>query len=746
MISQSPAFSTNELPEGGGEVSVPKAFSHLRFFGSLRVDVLIHTFREPHWIRFIQIYLISKTSTDNQFPTVKFCHKMVPTSFQYRPLPPPPAKLIRLLSIHPSEDKTAPICLSFTNQPACIDIQDEAITPYEALSYVWGSEADPAPIAMITIDADGSTKHNTMLVTQNLATALRHLRLPSSPRTIWIDAICINQNDWTEKGHQVSFMGDVYEKAAHVVIWLGPEADDSNHALNILRDIGSQVTVDWNMQSMTPTPNARDPSLADIDTPFPDDGHYTPRDANAVEALLNRSWFERLWVLQEQALANNATFQAGHSTISRLDLRNAVYCTNVKNSEGSSPMAKLCRTDRAWLVVAMCRPRFPINLTEMRTYCEEMKCKDPRDRVYALLRLLSGFEREGGAAEVVRPDYTASVAEVYGDVVLKYIQATRKGDILAHAGVKDEEGGSKWWPSWTPDWSYEMERNMYGLPCSGGETFLAVVTDSSLEGTFLSMVGVQCAEITVTALPDDTTTPFATLASFRKLFRDVFAKVTAVQQPILLESMSRAVSAGRFRETFIPPENYYLPLSDVTDMLRKVLTTSEDFREENKEDPNLVLLGKHMTTWVQGRQYFMTSDGRFGLGPKATQPGDIVCLFLGTDTPLILRATEKNRHREFYQLVGDAFMHGIMAGEPFLGPLEIYQRQVYAFNESNRGSLSILNERTGEVVIKDPRIERLGLGLEAVDTFTSSGGELRYEISMQHLKEKGVAVQDFCLV
>lgn len=55
---------------------------------------------------------------------------------------------------------------------------------------------------------------------------------------------------------------------------------------------------------------------------------------------------------------------------------------------------------------------------------------------------------------------------------------------------------------------------------------------------------------------------------------------------------------------------------------------------------------------------------------------------------------------------------------------------MYVFNESNWGSLFILNEWIGEVVIKDLRIERLGFGFEVVDIFISLGGELRYEISM----------------
>ncbi|KAF8853256.1 HET-domain-containing protein, partial [Acephala macrosclerotiorum] len=97
---------------------------------------------------------------------------------------------------------------------------------YEALSYAWGSPKDPADIIV------GSPySHGTISVTQNLAEALRYLRYEDKIRTLWIDAICVNQLDMAERTSQVKRMADIYSAASRVVVWLGPESDDSTMAM-----------------------------------------------------------------------------------------------------------------------------------------------------------------------------------------------------------------------------------------------------------------------------------------------------------------------------------------------------------------------------------------------------------------------------------------------------------------------------------------------------------------------------------
>lgn len=83
--------------------------------------------------------------------------------------------------------------------------------PYEALSYTWGEEA-----ASVRILLNGKE----FLVRRNLADALAALRI-SEPRVLWVDALCINQQDTAERNHQVGMMAGIFRRAERVLVWLG---------------------------------------------------------------------------------------------------------------------------------------------------------------------------------------------------------------------------------------------------------------------------------------------------------------------------------------------------------------------------------------------------------------------------------------------------------------------------------------------------------------------------------------------
>ena len=125
---------------------------------------------------------------------------------------------------------------SFDNSSLRVRLQHpppEFEPKYDALSYTWGSPKDP--VTAYIPDCDVSQHHRMKFpIGQNLACALRHLRHPDRPRSIWIDAICINQNDIEERNAQVKRMGLIYSLAQQVVIWLGPEGNDSGHAMSTL--------------------------------------------------------------------------------------------------------------------------------------------------------------------------------------------------------------------------------------------------------------------------------------------------------------------------------------------------------------------------------------------------------------------------------------------------------------------------------------------------------------------------------
>lgn len=120
----------------------------------------------------------------------------------------------RLLSLLPGEHGT-PLQCEIT------ECEDSFNTSYEALSYTWGEPEFPKVIHV----NDSSGKSQYIRITQNLYNALQRLRKVDAPRSMWIDALCIDQADLQEKGHQVAHMGQIFRRADRVVIWLGDTGD-----------------------------------------------------------------------------------------------------------------------------------------------------------------------------------------------------------------------------------------------------------------------------------------------------------------------------------------------------------------------------------------------------------------------------------------------------------------------------------------------------------------------------------------
>lgn len=112
---------------------------------------------------------------------------------------------IRLILLHP--------CLNPREDIRCNLIQTSLNSrpKFEALSYTWG---EPGIEEIITVDGA------ELRVRRNLFDALHHLR-GTLERQLWIDAICIDQNNIAERNHQVKQMRSIYENAEKVVIWLG---------------------------------------------------------------------------------------------------------------------------------------------------------------------------------------------------------------------------------------------------------------------------------------------------------------------------------------------------------------------------------------------------------------------------------------------------------------------------------------------------------------------------------------------
>src|SRR5665213_392572 len=125
---------------------------------------------------------------------------------------------------------------------------------------------------------------------------------------MWIDAICINQNDNEEKSKQITRMRDIYILSFRVVVWLGEEAHGSGKAMKILRNLGSHYESSTGCALLQPgSTESRDELVASLRMPVLEDMEW-----QALFDLYSRSWFSRIWIMQEVALANHrAVVQCG---------------------------------------------------------------------------------------------------------------------------------------------------------------------------------------------------------------------------------------------------------------------------------------------------------------------------------------------------------------------------------------------------------------------------------------------------
>lgn len=110
--------------------------------------------------------------------------------------------------------------------------------PYKALSYNWGGFQHEPRKGVPKVLVDG----HQINLTQNLYSALRHVRRPDQNIFLWADAICVNQDDPREKGHQVKQMGYIYKNAEEVLIWLGPGHEGTDTLLESFGWIDTKAT------------------------------------------------------------------------------------------------------------------------------------------------------------------------------------------------------------------------------------------------------------------------------------------------------------------------------------------------------------------------------------------------------------------------------------------------------------------------------------------------------------------------
>ena len=361
------------------------------------------------WMRETIDKILDRGTSEPGYTEWDMIHKI------YQPLGPGE---IRVLVLNPGLPITP-----LTGSLQAVTLADAALSKsYEALSYVWGRRLNSADLHL---------NDRRITVGENLAAALYHLRSPNEPRMLWIDAICINQSDYTEKATQVSIMIDIYKTASRVLIWLGQETEHSFLGMRVLGQLSQGTALGATETWHDLPPSVVRPGLADI---------------------LERPYFRRFWVVQEAAVAKEVTMICGTHEISWSNRISSVlgFLRAVKVAVVSPQWenATLNQVDMDLLLQLLHiqldsgpdsekwahRQRGP-DILDFAHSMRHREATDRRDRIYALLGLVGNST----ATADLRPDYTKSIEQTFSEFVEVVTRQTE--EMCAGFATSDMDGG-----------------------------------------------------------------------------------------------------------------------------------------------------------------------------------------------------------------------------------------------------------------------------------------------------------------
>lgn len=371
---------------------------------------------------------------------------MTPTRrhYQYESLEDRSPDTIRLMTLLPGSDEDEIRCtISYTRQ--------SEFPEYSAISYVWGTSDDSDVILV----------NDCILPTKpNLYSCLRNLRNQDLPLQLWVDAVCINQQDVKERSHQVRLMGEIYKNAKLVYVYLGEDTHDIRlcthmkyNLWDILRELSYRHLSPRNIipqlvsllmvtlsdllgmfvyPFLSPRPILRRiRNLLTRTTPI----QLNKRVWCSVEDLLNREYWTRAWVVAELILAKQPVICVGKVQIPWLEFCELVQsCADNQGQylkEGSSNHH--IRTVQTFVFTKHARSQLLPLGTLMDRYSSQ-QCLDIRDKAYAFLPLASDCSD-------LAPDYDESELDLFFRLkekikdhpLLRELLSVSRDEIASHA-------------------------------------------------------------------------------------------------------------------------------------------------------------------------------------------------------------------------------------------------------------------------------------------------------------------------
>ena len=599
---------------------------------------------------------------------------------------------------------------------------------YEALSYCWG-KAPRRKIYINPASTASPTQGRYLLVPASLIPFLYRTRahplFKDKARVLWVDSICINQNDNAEKESQVRYMRDIYMHAKHTIIWLGVEADRSADALSYIYKLGRKYVfhvADIENRVFNPEIEQEKANLSTFNVTVGDPV------LEAVFALLERQYFERAWIVQEAVVSPKAHIAVGGNSQTWLTFVFAfLYLLQVQSwifefypSVHLNLVVSLIRTKNYW----NCNYDIPwwITLVTHR----QSRSGLPEDKIFALW----GLSCKKQLIDLgVTPNYSQGVEKTYWHLATRGLESGTAEVLHIPRICIEEEDSQKGIhalevPSWVPDWRYTegtafpMNPLILGsrpspLPyrCSSNTTYSPFFMDYDAKTGFprtIVLEGYTIAQLThitsrswkIPAYPKrQTLKSQARVMQFNQSqivewesvlrLRGSHKRVYEPTGDTYFEAIYKVLSAGS-----IPKQNEhlakkafegwesrqrflrlirragleaYLWIYIIVVFVERILRTVVSYRNPDWEFRTIVApMHNRKGARLNGNIGWGERQDKemefLALVPVQSDVGDEVVICKGIKLPLVLRRKLGGKERR-YEFMGDAYVHGAMNGE-----------------------------------------------------------------------------------
>ncbi|MCJ1410518.1 hypothetical protein MMC19_004603 [Ptychographa xylographoides] len=550
------------------------------------------------------------------------------------------------------------------------------LPPYCALSYAWGSED-----ASETIQCIGGY----LKTTPTLHSALHQYQKHESLRYVWVDAICIHQDDDQEKAKQVQMMNEIYTSAQKVYAWLGPSADGSELAMSSISSLNRIFgTIDEIERVDRYT-------LKEFGLPILEDSVWP-----ALMRLYYRNWFMRLWVMQEVLLAKDIYIICGESMVpweEFASFSNYYRLTRIMDDVleyHKIPHRTVELPDNGIAATAIydimrnSLERFgrirPLALLAMS---RRKLAKEPVDKVYGLLAMIPLEVRSR-----IIVDYSLNNQRNYWNTYAQMFKILLEIEGTEALQLTPSRERCPELPSWCPDFNYESSSNAFGnvynagvmarrgdeLTCSPLKPCLAE-RDLLMSGMLMDRVeqALPLAWKAVASVQYSCESA-CEVAKCEAACARLSSQIYGTQQDVPTQHMLTLVSGLTVRREQYPQDQL---VEDYKNAVKRFnhLSTKPAEQQESPDQLELISAQRYQSAiniaWEHSK-FFSTKNGSIGIGPDTIQSGDAICILFTAYTPFILRQTPAG---DSYNFHGAAYVQGLMDGEAFAAsnPLENFQ-------------------------------------------------------------------------